>query len=256
MILKNSSIPLYWHKKQNNFGDILNPVLIKALTKKEVQYVKIKYIDKEHFICIGSILSEARKDTIVWGSGFVDNNSFCKEVPKKICAVRGPKTRELLIKQGIECPEVYGDPALLLPSIYKPLVKKKYKLGIIPHYIDQNSSWLSKIKNNPEILIIDILDKNIFNFIDNILSCEKIASSSLHGIIVADAYNTPSLWIEFSKNILGNGFKFNDYFLSVGRKEESPFNIQTTTSILEVLDNFKTYKINIDLKELLRTFPF
>lgn len=91
------------------------------------------------------------------GSGFISSSSKFKIKPKQICAVRGPLTRDLIIKQGIECPEIYGDPALLYPLFYKPTIKKKYRLGVIPHYVDQNNPLLKIFKQYQDILIIDIL---------------------------------------------------------------------------------------------------
>ena len=252
---KNYSLKLFWFKNTQNFGDSLNPILINTLTGKKVEWVK-SYSPKEHYITIGSILESATKDTIVWGSGFISENKHCFEKPKKVCAVRGPKSRDILTRDNIECPEVYGDPALLLPKIYSPTINKKYKLGIIAHFIDKDNEWFKNLKQNDEIKIIDIQNPNIFTFIDEVLSCEKIASSSLHGIIVADAYNIPSLWIEFSDKVIGNGFKFLDYFLSVKRKDTKPLIINKETSIQNINECFYDYKIDIDLDKLLDAAPF
>jgi pyruvyltransferase len=41
-------------------------------------------------------------------------------------------------------------------------------------------------------------------------------SSTLHGLVFAHAYGKPALWLEFGDRVLGNGFKFFDYYHSIG----------------------------------------
>ena len=53
--------------------------------------------------------------------------------------------------------------------------------------------------------------------IDEILKCNKIVSSSLHGIVLAEAYGIPAKWEKYSDDVLGNGFKFRDYLSGTGR---------------------------------------
>jgi pyruvyltransferase len=138
---------------------------------------------------------------------------------------------------------------------YKPSKKKKYKLGIIPHYVDKENVFFNKLKNNPDILIIDI-EGGIKKVVDEICSCELIASSSLHGIIVADAYGIPSTWIKFSDNVMGSGFKFRDYFASVGRKDNAPLTIDKKSTIKKILEGYSDYELDIDLDKLLGACPF
>lgn len=248
-------IKVFFSRGKRNFGDVVTPVLLKKLSGKKVRYVgKPKYYKKTNLLAIGSILHLSSKDSVVWGSGFMDAEKTCYEKPRKVLAVRGPKTREMLLSQEVACPEVYGDPALLLPKIYLPEVSKKYELGIIPHYTDKDNKWLEQFKHDEEIKIIDVQNKNTLGFIDDILSCEKIASSSLHGVITADAYGVPSVWIEFADVV--NGFKFLDYFLSVKRLDDRPVRIVESTGLEEIYSAFYDYKIDIDLNKLLDSAPF
>jgi pyruvyltransferase len=250
-------IRLSWDTWRYNFGDILNPIITEALSSKPVKRISSGQFGKyEHYFVIGSILQRCTENTIVWGSGFISEDVRCKQPPKRICAVRGPLTRAKLLEQGIECPEVYGDPALLLPSIYRPgVTDKKYKLGIVPHYKDKSCKWL-KSNQQPEILIIDVQNKNPLRVVDEIISCEKIVSSSLHGLIVADAYGIPAIWVKFSDRVLGEGFKFKDYFASVGRIDKSPLDIKDNTSTDIIIDSFYPYRIEFDMDKLRQNCPF
>lgn len=252
-LFKRDSLNVFWFSGIN-FGDGLNPYFISQISGMKVHLVSPDS-DVKHYIVIGSTVEMANRNSIIWGAGYIAENRIFTEKPLKVCAVRGPKTRELLLEQGVDCPEVYGDPALLLPKIYFPKVKKKYKLGVIPHYIDKD-----KIPNNlmynSEIKIIDIKRCNPLDLIKDIMSCEKIASSSLHGMIVSDAYAVPSIWIEFSDNVVGNGFKFHDYFLSVKREIEEPLKISDRTQIDDIFSRFQNYRIDIDLSKLIDACPF
>ena len=241
-------IDVWWFTEHKNFGDELNKYLIEKISNDKVQLIEDPNTPK-HF-CIGSILHLADEKCTVWGSGFIAPGHNTKGLPQ-ILAVRGPKTREQLLKNGQACPEVYGDPALLLPKIYNPPVNKKYKIGIIPHYIDKNNAWIKGIWNYPEIKIIDI-QGGIEDTIKAILSCEMIFSSSLHGVIVGDAYGIPSHWIKFNDRL--GDFKFEDYLLSVGRATE-PIIITDKTSIHD-FEALEKYEINIDLDKLYACCPF
>jgi pyruvyltransferase len=252
-------INLSWWTGKNgkNFGDALNPILAKFISGKEISHVPLKDSSKTfRYYGIGSILQFIYSDNcIIWGSGFMADISEMNISPKKICAVRGKLTRDKLLKKGYNCPEIYGDPALLYPIFYNPKVEKKYKIGIIPHYVDNENLWLNNFKNDKNVLIINALD-DVNKIIKDILSCECIISSSLHGIIAADAYNVPSIWVEFSEKIGGNGFKFRDYFSSVNRIDTTPIKIDTTTKLADIMNQFYDYKIDIDLEKLYNSCPF
>jgi pyruvyltransferase len=252
----NERVPVYWFKGKSNFGDEINKYLVEKLSKKSVNHINPKYFLSKHYFCIGSILERANKHTIVWGSGLIQDNSKVTK-PQKIHAVRGPKTREQYLKNNIDCPAIYGDPALLLPLVYTPKSNKKYRIGVIPHYADKTlANQLSCFKSK-DIHIIDIQQDNILNFIDEILECDFILSSSLHGLIISDAYNVKNMWIKFSDNVKGDDFKFYDYFESIGRINTQFIKIDTTISLQDIFNiQYIHYTLNIDLTSLLNACPF
>ena len=93
--------------------------------------------------------------------------------------------------------------------------------------------------------------------IDKIASCEQILSSSLHGIILADTYGVPNTWVEFSDKVLGNGFKFRDYFSSVKRPISSAIVIRQEKDIIKIEKQESNYTgIDIDLDLLVQACPF
>ena len=188
------------------------------------------------------------KNTIVYGSGIRDID---QDITGGIInIVRGPLTRKRLLEINCYCPHTYGDPGLLLPIYYNPVIEKKYKLGIIPHYIHYKKiNEMYKDDNN--ILVINVINKNIELTINNILKCEKIISSSLDGLIVGDAYNIPNKWIKFNNLIKGDDTKFYDYFKSVNRKDIDFIDCDNYKKIPDnILDQINNVSISIDINKL------
>lgn len=188
-------IKAFWHQS-SNFGDKITPYL---LTKLNIPFqFAPRQLEEEHYIMCGSILTACNEHSIIWGAGIAQPFDLIK--PKEILAVRGKKTREFLLSKEIDCPEIYGDPAMLLPLLYNPVKEKKRALGLIPHIADQI--------NFPQCWDIQ---SRVEDTIDYILESEHVQSSSLHVLIVADAYGVPCTRIK-SNNVIGGDFKFDDFF--------------------------------------------
>lgn len=254
MSLSKKTIDLYWYNKEYNFGDQVNPYLIPKLFGVNVKWIDPSKNIKKYF-AIGSILAKATSQTIVWGSGLISDSVRLTGRPI-ILSVRGPLTRSRLRVMGLSVPEVYGDPALLLPTVYSPKVDKKFKLGIIPHYVDKNSNFIKSMKNRPSTKIIDVQERNIETTIKDMLSCDLVISSSLHGIIVADAYGIPNIWVKISDGIVGGNFKFNDYFSSVNRSKKVPVIANSELNIDRLVSSYTPEIAKIDLAPLLKSQPF
>lgn len=250
---KKSTIYLFWHKhneKHGNFGDELNLYLFEKLFEDTYQIVHtpghyllknrsnllrliFRLVRAQHYknfkqftesielnllfnkitIAIGSVIHvHSARNCQVWGAGIMRKNDRIK--PAKFLAVRGYRTLERLKQLSLIAHNIpVGDPAVLLPLVYKPNIEGG-KIGLIPHHV-QFEGTKSKYSHLSNVLIIDLLDP-IEKVINEICSCEYTLSSSLHGIIVSHAYHINSIWCDFDSNkVHGDNIKYYDYFSSL-----------------------------------------
>lgn len=242
-----------------NWGDKLNNYLAEKITGiKPIHRPDIYPVFGQtvHY-WIGSHLSKACNNphAEVWGSGFISKDAKATGRPRAIHAVRGKYSQEKLRHDGLEPPTVIGDPALLLPRFYRPKrIGCQYKLGVIPHIHEQAEPFFKKAETWEDTAIIDITG-GIEEVVDQIIACELIASSSLHGLICANAYGVPSLWIEASNKVKGDGFKFFDYFSSVNREEKSAMRVDSSTERSVLLGAFESETIRFNDSGLIESCP-
>jgi pyruvyltransferase len=202
-------IKMWWYTHEVNFGDRLSKIIVERMTGDTVELVRHNVPNK--LLAIGSILGMGAvvPGDSIWGSGYLNCGV---PLPRnvKVTAVRGPVTRQMLLAQGVACPEVYGDPAILLPELYTPKPLKKVKVGVLPHI---NDAWLDR---RADICIDAKADP--LDVVDQICSCEILVTSALHGVIVAEAYGIPVMLVRSSAHMRGEPpLKYGDYFLSTGR---------------------------------------
>jgi len=216
---RSENIKLYYYKhpKNNpnylngklNFGDYLSDFIVEGVTKKKVVYTQL---EKADLVAIGSIMSfldNTWHKVKVWGTGHMyDKDLPVTNINVEILALRGhlslakyPNIRNIPL----------GDPALLTSRYIKPSKYKLNKVGVIPHYIDKEDPRIHALKNDPRFMVINVFDSPI-RVAKDISSCKFVISSSLHGVIVAHSYLVPAAWVELSNKVLGDGFKFRDYY--------------------------------------------
>lgn len=250
---------VYWDVK--NFGDLLGPYIVSKLSSKKIIHktfyhgvvcsikqllyglihFNIKGLKSNLFswennlLSVGSILGWGNKKSVVWGSGFISENQSFRG--GTICALRGKYSDIKLREEGFQGSSVYGDPALLLPLIFSPIVTKTHEIAIIPHW-SETDFFIEKLGNKYKI--IDLRTTNVEKIITEITSCKKVLSTSLHGLIVSHAYGIPALWIRYNK-LHNSNFKFFDYFSSVGIEEYEGF-----LNIDEILFSESSYNLLFD----------
>lgn len=232
-------INTYYWATNNNFGDMLVPIIMKGMFNIETKLVNSTTPNK--YLIIGSELPKTyilQPGDIIWGYGTRYNEDIKLHKSNKILALRGKITRSY-IKEDIG--EVaYGDPATFMPQIYTPkTLNEHYDIGIIPHHKDITSGIFTNIKDK-NIFVFDVR-KNPYEIIDKINCCDLIVSSSLHGCIIAESYGKPVVWgLGYYAEEEGFEVKFNDYFSSSGRPSDivpNKFKEYNIKSIIELSKN-------------------
>ncbi len=215
---KNNRVNLnYWWEKPN-LGDDLSRVIVEyMLNLRNIPFDKPVH-GRKHLYAVGSIITAGIQDCTVWGSGvlFATMLNRVKGRELDIRSVRGPVSRILLKDMGYDVPEIYGDPVIILPELYTPTTnKKKYKYGVIIHK-DQKFTTQSdeQFLKREDVLMIDIRTRDYKGFVEKVVSCEKIISSSLHGIIISESYGVPAIMHQPTVEPL---LKYCDWYYSTGR---------------------------------------
>lgn len=278
-------IRLFYYQNLN-LGDQLSFYIVKKLSEKEIVYCNpfsfyrylrnhlsaIKHILKGHknripilcafsrekvLIAVGSLIEHSTNNCVVWGTGMAQK----EKVPMggEFLITRGYESKKLLEDCGFTViSRSAGDPALLMPKIFCPIVRKiKGKIGIVPH-VSEFSEVQNYFCGKEKFELIDFRTKDVEGTITQLLSCEFVYSSSLHGIILCHAYGINC--IRFKNNEIGGGdFKFKDYFSSVEIPYYEPLSINNVLEliqpkhILQLPD--KSLIVGIQ-NELLRLAPF
>jgi pyruvyltransferase len=228
-------IQAYWWKEVPNFGDALAPLLLERFANIEVEW---NTISRSSIISIGSVLEHIPPlwDGYILGSGRLIDSSRLHlvqtrtGVSAKILAIRGP-----LSARGIPGSFALGDPGILANELVGDQ-DKLWDLGILPHWQDKELVERFK-KLIPPKHSIRVIDPGWapLDVLSTIGACRRIVTSSLHGMIVADAFGIPRR-VEICPAMVHDGgtFKFQDYSASI--KHKLQFGVMQTPEWCRVED--------------------
>lgn len=264
-----------------NLGDLLNVLIAERILDCE-------FIHSNRFVCastgIGSGLGRFFvKDSVlnhtakgiaarelgklmpplrVWSAGFIEypkEKEFSLRKDVKVASVRGEITKQRLEKI-LNCKldnTTTGDGGLLAALLIEKKVEKKYEIGIIPHLREKGLPVFDKIMDaNDNTRIIDIAGEPM-QILEEIASCEYILSSSLHGLIVSDSFGIPNQRLVVSEKLVGDGYKFDDYYSSFGIKG-NVYKITENEKLMmnQIIDNYEITKevVSQKQKEIVEAF--
>lgn len=209
---RGNLIRTHWGRGLNNFGDCLSPYILKHYGFTPV-YVPQR---RSQVVLAGTILQWLPKNYrgVILGTGGDDQpyhfpNAF-------IIGVRGYRTLDNIANHTER--GVVGDPGLILDRVFPAQVSKKFRIGIVPHFVDKDHEiiklWASRFGDH--CTVIDVL-RSPPKVISDIKSCQYILSSSLHGLIVADAFNIPNARFVIRETMPNDfyDYKFHDYYSSL-----------------------------------------
>lgn len=239
-----------------NFGDFMTPWLANHFTNRPVLNVRNLPSSEGAILGVGSIVQGIdvnHKNAKVWGSGIISAHNHlnvAKKLKKSnldyVYACRGELTKGFFKNYGFDYSNVLGDPGLLFGQLYQPKSIDKYKFAIIPHYIHYKFFKDLELEN---CIIVNVRDE-LTSVLDQIASAEKIISTSMHGLIIAQSYNIPwlHLYINDGRQLVGEEFKFEDFFSILERDKvaqckigQNEIDVQT---ILNLFDQVSLPKFN------------
>lgn len=215
-------------------------------------------------IAAGSLLEQAcsvsrKEPPLVWGAGFLRDGPTLQSSSIAPVALRGrlSAARCVLGENA-----VVGDPGLLSARLLDHRPAVEFELGIVPHYVDQDLPAAALVA--PEIRRWRIIDVTLpaMDVLRQIAECEVVLSSSLHGLVVADALRIPNQWIKWSDRVLGAGYKFHDYYSSFSPEPVEPVVLTGRRDEIDrkllrrVLDRPAWPGLDAIEKHLLQSFPW
>ena len=252
-----------WHSSCNNnknVGDIVGKYVYEKITGNKINYIHPSKTKEEVYLTCGSIIQHKHvkwNNTLIWGSGIMFEN--IAKFNSKIFAVRGKKTAEILHSLDIECPQIFGDIALLLPRFFNPENSEKYyDIGLIFHYSHFDKDIIDFLKQRYRLNIISV-DLEVEKFVTEVSKCKYTISSSLHGVIISHSYGVQSLPFNLEKKGLnGTFFKFEDYYSSLDLEFKRYFknDILNNESIIQLIKNHNQPKFPINTDSLYNSCPF
>lgn len=231
------TVATYWWNGRYNWGDWLTPYLLQHYSDLNTRWVSPEVAG---LISVGSIVGHVDPEWrgAILGAGKLRESD---QVPRRahIFALRGPLTA-----QGIPGDYALGDPGLIADELV-PLPVRTHRLGILPHWSDE------VLVNRPEFLKYDPLIISPLwdapDVVTAIGSCDKIVTSSLHGLILADAFGIPRRFEPTPRLAQEGGFlKHLDYSASIDHPFEpgvtsTPNRFKINDVRSQLVDAFEAY---------------
>ncbi len=225
--------------KHGNFGDELTGLLLARLFGRATVPVRL---EEAELIGAGSILDayarhlgsisrwerakqQARElihrppsELHVWGSGAMLADSSTRWPQEPVYhAVRGKLTA---CRLGKAAPVALGDPGILAARLLNRRPAVEAQVALIPHFVDEHHVQQLELPRHWKVVHAD---RDAVATISSIAASELVISSSLHGLITADAFGIPCIWARSHHDLYKRSdYKFHDHASVRGAAFNSP----------------------------------
>ena len=214
-----------------NFGDEIGPQLVRALAGDRPGTARL--------LSVGSVLHFAAPGDVVWGAGINGKVRQRVRYPLDVRSVRGPLTRAILLGHGVVAPAVYGDPALLFPTLF-PEIAPEGSGGML---VMPNLNELDRVTGDE--VLSPIGDPGAIA--SRIAGSGFVVASSLHALVLADAYGIPSRPLVPAAE---HPLKYLDYYAGTGRP-----NVAFAATVDEAIALGPVASADVDVDAIARAFP-
>lgn len=222
--MSTDPIRLYWWNKRANFGDAIAPIVVAHVAGRPVSWAAA---GEAQLFALGSILrSVARAHAAdrgfgvhVWGSGALKGigRGFLNHV--HIAALRGPRSAAMLKLDQVP----FGDPGLLIAEALGEDIIRGEAIGIVPFHGRADDPYYAELAARiPGGKLIDVRAEDPRDVVRDIAACAHVFSSSLHGLITADAYGIANTWMDAGDLPGAAEVKYLDYAEAIGRDLGAP----------------------------------
>ena len=212
-------VHVFWDRRAPDLGDALSPLVVAHLSGRPVEWAPCEAADLYAAGSLMSVIAEAHGGPraprpAIWGTGCrgPTRRDFLDHV--EVALLRGPVTAALLERTD----RAFGDPGLLAAEAVGGLPAREDRVGVVPHPTKRRDPALAALADaEPRIEVIDPARADAAEAVRRIAGCAYVLSSSLHGLVLADACGVPNTWLEPWGTHEHAALAFHDYAASVGR---------------------------------------
>ncbi|PPF40845.1 polysaccharide pyruvyl transferase family protein [Rathayibacter sp. AY1A3] len=210
-------------RRVDNFGDLLGPMIVERILQRE-GISPGSALERRRLLAVGSILKLARDGDTLWGIGANGKSLDARFdfTDLDVRAVRGPLTRGFLRARGIAVPEVYGDPGLLVGTLWGRDELRRgtpdRRVTVLPNLNDLRRMRADGTAPRPEDGLVEPT-RPVLEVLGAIAASDLVVGSSLHAIVVAESLGIPARLVASASE---PDFKYRDYYEGSGRAGFTP----------------------------------